>query len=80
MTNYTDTHTNWEAEQREELIAEAKKNVVRLENKKALAFVRNNWHDYDSNAKYRKIRALIRHYDRMIAKEQAFLASEGVVF
>lgn len=80
MTKYTDTHTNWEAEQREELIAEAKRNIVRFENKKALAFVHFNWHDYDSNAKYRKIRAFIRHYDRKIAKERAFLASEGIEF
>lgn len=78
MTKYTDTNANWEAEQREELIAEAKSNIIRLENKKALAFVKFNWHDYDSKAKYRKIRAYIRHYDRQIARERAFLESEGV--
>lgn len=80
MTKYTDTNANWEAEQREELISEAKRNIVRLENKKALAFVKFGWRDYDSDAKYRKIRAFIRHYDRQIAKERAFLASEGVEF
>ena len=78
MTKYTDTHKSWEAEQREELIAEAKSNIIRLENKKVLAFVKFNWHDYDSNAKYCKIRAYIRHYDRQIARELAFLESEGV--
>ena len=78
MTKYTDTNANWESEQREELITEAKRNIVRLENRKATAFARNHWHGYDSNAKYRKIRALIRYYDRQIAKEVAFLKSEGI--
>ena len=80
MTKYTDTNANWETEQREELIAEAKRNIVRLENKKALVFVKFGWHDYDSDAKYRRIRSFIRHYDRQIAKERVFLASEGVEF
>lgn len=80
MTKYTDTNANREAEQREELIAEAKSNIIRLENKKSLAFVKFGWHDYDSNAKYRRIRAFIRHYDRQIAAERSFLASEGVEF
>ena len=63
--------TNLEKEQREWLVAESKKAIISLENKKALAWVR---FPQNNKAQARRLRAMIRHYDRQIAKEKAFLA------
>lgn len=62
---------NWEQEQREWLIEESEKAIIMLENKKALAWIR---FPQNSKAQASRLRAMIRHYDRQIAKEKAFLA------
>lgn len=63
--------TNWEKEQREWLVEESEKAIIKLENKRAMA-----WALYPQHNKQqaKRLRAMIRHYDRQIAKEQAFLA------
>ncbi|MBR1445473.1 MAG: hypothetical protein IJ586_00090 [Alloprevotella sp.] len=63
--------TSWEKEQREWLVEESKKAIVKLENKKALVWAKYpQW----NKAQARRVRAMIRHYDRQIAKEREFLA------
>lgn len=78
MTKYTDTNANWEAEQEAEIIAECKRDIIRYENRKAMAFVTHDYHEYDGAAKYRRVLAFIRHYDRKIAKARKTLALAGV--
>lgn len=68
----------WEIEQREWLIAEAKMDLIRAENKKAMVCVTLGYHEYDGRAKYRRVQAMRRHYDRKIASLRHFLESEGV--
>lgn len=63
--------TNWEKEQREWLVEESKKAIIKLENKRAMAWALYTQHN---KQQAKRLRAMIRHYDRQIAKEQAFLA------
>jgi uncharacterized alkaline shock family protein YloU len=67
-----------EAEQEAEIIAECKRDIIRYENRKAMAFVIHDCHEYDGVAKYRRVLAFIRYYDRKIAEARKTLALAGV--
>lgn len=73
MTKYTDTHKGWEAEQREEIVKESIATLRYFKDRLSLLKKTPN-----QNSICKK--SLARYYNRRIAREEAFLASEGVAF
>lgn len=73
MDKYTNTHKGWETEQCEEIVKESIATLRYFKDKLALL-------KKTPNQKSICKKSLARYYERMIAKEMAFLASEGIEF